>query len=153
MCQFAKSMKHLLWRFIRCLIAIAVIYSEAFIRWSLMEIDCGIKCFSPELDESLGVNHHRPGYFSDCTDHLFCNTIVMVSIWRPWFVCSTAGSEDMSEGLIVVFSQSRVVPESLDLKSHWIYPGLKWLVTGGAGHGYLIWEQQYGYVPCVVVDE
>jgi len=83
-----------------------------------MEIDCGIYCFSPELNGSLGVDHHRPGFFSDCMDHSFCNTILMMSICRAWLVCSTMGRKDISEGLIDVFSLSIISPESLDLISH-----------------------------------
>ena len=83
-----------------------------------MKIDCGINCFSPELNWSLGVNHHRPGLFSDCMDHAFGNTILMVSVWRAWLVSCTMGREDISEGLIVVFSQSIIAPELLDLVSH-----------------------------------
>jgi len=83
-----------------------------------MEIDCSINCFSLELNWSLGVNYHRPGLFSDCTDHAFSNTILMVSVWRTWFVCRTMGRKDISEGLIVVFSLSVVAPESLDLVFH-----------------------------------
>jgi len=90
-----------------------------------MEIDCGINCFSPELNWNLGVNHHRPGLFSDCTDHAFGNTILMVSIWRVWLVCCTAGCENVSEGFIGVFSPSIIAPESLDLVSHGVYSGLK----------------------------
>jgi len=83
-----------------------------------MKIDCSIDCFSPELNGSLGVNHHNSGLFSDCTDHLFGNTVRMVGVWRAWLVCSTAGREDISKGLIVVFSPSIIAPESLDLVSH-----------------------------------
>ena len=83
-----------------------------------MEIDCGINCLSSELNWSLGVNYYRLGLFSDCTDHAFSNPTLMVSIWMAWFICCTAGHKDMSEGLIVVFSTSIIVPESLDLISH-----------------------------------
>ena len=80
-----------------------------------MEIDCGINCCSPELNWSLGVNYHHPGLFSDYTDHAFGNPILMVSVWRIWLVCCTAGREDILERLIVVFSLSIIAPESLDL--------------------------------------
>jgi hypothetical protein len=83
-----------------------------------MEIDCGIDCFSPELNERLGVDYHRPRVFSNCTDYSFCNTILMMSIWRAWLVCSTMGREDIWEGLIVVFSLSIIAPELLDVISH-----------------------------------
>jgi len=90
-----------------------------------MEMDCGINCFSPELNGGLGVNHHRAGLFSDCTDHAFGNTILMVSVWRAWLVCCASSREDILEGLIVVFSSSIITPESLDLVSHRVYSGLK----------------------------
>jgi hypothetical protein len=70
------------------------------------------------LNWRLGVNYHRPGLFSDCTDHAFGNPILMVSVWRTWLVCCTAGREDISDGLIVVFSPSIIAPESLDLVSN-----------------------------------
>jgi len=83
-----------------------------------MEIDCGINCFSPELNGSMRVNHHCPGHFSDCTDHSFGNTVRRVCVLKSWLVCSTAGCEDILEGLIVVFSPSIIAPEALDLVSH-----------------------------------
>jgi len=89
-----------------------------------MEIDCGINCFSPELNWSLGVNHHCPGLLSECTDHSFGNTILMAGVWRASLVCSTTGCENISEGLIVVFSSSIVTPELRDLVSHSVYSGL-----------------------------
>jgi len=90
-----------------------------------MEIYCGINCFSPELNASLGVNHHCTGLFSDCTDHPFGNTGHMMSLWRAWFVCISAGRGDISEGLIVIFSQSIIAPELLDLVTPWVYSDLK----------------------------
>jgi hypothetical protein len=83
-----------------------------------MEIDCGINCFSPELNGSLRVNQDRPSLFSDIADHSFRNTVLMVSVWRAWLVCSTTGHEDIPEGLIVIFSPPIIAPESLDLVSH-----------------------------------
>jgi len=74
MCWFAKSMKNVEWGLVRCFIAISVISVQTFIRWSLMEIQCGINCFSPERNESLRVNHHQPVRSSDCMDHSFGNT-------------------------------------------------------------------------------
>ena len=118
-----------------------------------MEIDCGINCFSPELNWNLGVNHHRLGLFSDCTDHVFWNTILMVSSSRVWLVCCSTGCENISEGSIVIFSPSIITAESLDLVFHAVYSGLIELVGSGAGLGILIWEQPYGCVPCVFVDE
>jgi len=88
-----------------------------------MELDCGIECFSPELNWSVGVNHHRPGLLSDHMDHAFGNTYLMVSVWRAWRLCCTAGRDNISECLIVVFSPSIVAPESLDLVSHYVYTG------------------------------
>jgi hypothetical protein len=82
-----------------------------------MEIDSGLNCFYPGLNGSLRVNHHRPGLFSDCRDHSFGNTVLMVGVWRAWLVCSTAGRKDIPERL-VVFSSSIIAPESLDLVSH-----------------------------------
>jgi len=90
-----------------------------------MEIDCGINCFSPELIGSLVVDHHRSGFFSDCTDHSFGNPILQIGIWSTWLVWSTSGHEDKSEGLIGVFSRSIVAPEALDLVSHRVYSGVK----------------------------
>ena len=75
-----------------------------------MDIDCSLNCFSPELNWSLGVNHHLPGLFSECTDHAFGNTILIVSIGRAWLICRTMGRKDISEGVIVVFSKSRITP-------------------------------------------
>jgi hypothetical protein len=89
-----------------------------------MEIDCGINCVSPELNGSLGVNHHRLGFFSDCTNHLLGNAILIVSVLRAWFVCGTVGSENKSAGLIVIFSPSIIAPESLNFVSHCVYSGL-----------------------------
>ena len=86
-----------------------------------MEIDCGMNCFSPELNWNLGVDHHRPGLFSDCTDHVFGNTILMMSVWRAWHVRRTTGRKDISEGLVVVFFPSIITPESLDHVSHGVY--------------------------------
>ena len=83
-----------------------------------MTIDYGIDCFSSELNGSLGVDHRCLGIFSDCTDHWFGNTVLMVGVWRGWLVCSPAGREDISKGLIVVFSPSIIAPELLDLVSH-----------------------------------
>ena len=83
-----------------------------------MEIDCGINCFSAELYGSLRVNHHCPGLFSDCTDHSFSNTILMMYVWRALLVCSTAGREDIPEGLIVVFYLSIIAPLLLNFVSH-----------------------------------
>jgi len=83
-----------------------------------MEIDCSINCFSPELNGSLRVNHHRTGHFSDWADHSFGNTVLMVGVWRAWLICRTAGRDDISEGHVAVFSPSIIAPESLDLVSH-----------------------------------
>ena len=83
-----------------------------------MEIDSGINCFSPELNGSLRVNHHCLGLSSDCTDHSFGGTVLMVAVWRTWLVCSTAGCKDIPEDLIVVFSPSIIALDSLDLISH-----------------------------------
>jgi len=152
-CRFSKSMQYLVWCFVWCLIDIAVNFFQTFIRWSLMEIDCSINCFSLELNWSLGVNHHHPGLFSNCTDHAFGNTILKVSVWRAWLVCCAAAHKNISEGRIVVFSLSIVAPELPDLVSHWVYSGLIWLVGGCAGLGFLIWEQPYGCVSHLVVDE
>ena len=118
-------MQHFVWRFVLCLIAIAVTSFQAFIWRSLMEIDCGINCFSPELNQGLGVNHHRVVLFSDCTDHAFGNTIRMVSVWTAWLVCCASGHKDISEILIVVFLLSIIAPELLDHVSHCVYSGLK----------------------------
>jgi len=118
-----------------------------------MEIDGGIDCFFTELNGSLPVDHHRLGFFSDCMDYSFGNTILTMSIWRAWLTCRTAGHEDISEGLIVILSPSIIAPESLDLISHRVYSCLKSLVGGGAGFGYLISEQLSGCVPDVVVNE
>jgi len=73
-------MQHFVWRFVWCLIAIKVTSFQAFVWRSLMEIDCSINRFSPELHGGLGVNHHRAGLFSYRTDHAFSNTIFMVSV-------------------------------------------------------------------------
>jgi len=152
--RFAKSIQHLVWFFVWCFIAIVIIFCfQAFIWWSFMKIDCGIDCFSPEQNGSLGVDHHRQGFFSDCRDHLFSNTVCMVGVWRAWLICSNDGRKDISKGVIVVFSPSIITPESLDLVSHWVYLGLEWLVGGGAGLGFLIWEQPYRFVSRVVIDE
>ena len=83
-----------------------------------MEIDCCINCFSPELNGSLGVNLHRAGVFSDCSDYAFGNTIFLVSVCSAWLVCCSLSREDISDGVIVVFSSSIITPESLDLVSH-----------------------------------
>jgi len=77
----------------------------------------------------------------------------MVGVSRAWFVSSTAGCEDILEGLIIVFSPSIIAPESLDLISHWVYSDLKWQVGGGAGLEFHIWEQPYGCVRRIVVAE
>lgn len=124
-CRFAESMQHLIQHFPWCLIAFAFISFAVFIQSSLMAIDCGMNCFSPELKCSLGVNNHAPGLFSDCTKHAFINAIVMVSIWRPWLASGTVGHKDISEGLVVIFSQSIITPELLDIVSHSVYSGLK----------------------------
>jgi len=70
-----------------------------------------------------------------------------------WLVGCSAGSEDILESLIVVFSPGIIAPELHDLVSPRVYSGLKVLVGWGAGLGSLIWEQPYGRVPRVVVDE
>jgi hypothetical protein len=96
------------------MIAIAVNSFEAFKRQSVMDLQCGFNCFSPELNGSLGVNHHCLGLFSGCTYHSFCNTVPMVGERRAWFVCRTTGRKDILEDLIVVFSPTIIAPESLD---------------------------------------
>jgi len=146
-------MQHLVWRFVQCLIAIAITSFQAFIWRSLMEIDCSINCFSAKLNGDLEVNHHHPGLFSDCMDHAFGNTILIVSVWRVLIVCCASSHKDISEGLIVIFSSSIVTPALLDLVSSRVYSRLKCLVGAGAGLRFLIWEQQYGCEPCVVVNE
>jgi len=83
-----------------------------------MEINCGIDCFSPELNGSLGFDHHRPGYFIDCRDHSFRNPVFMIGIWTAWLKHSSAGHEDISQRLIVIYSLSIIAPELLDLISH-----------------------------------
>ena len=118
-----------------------------------MEIDCGINCFSTELNGSLRVNHQCPGCVSDFTDHSFGNTILLVAIWMARLVCSTVGCEDILESDIVVFSLSIIAPESQAVISHWVSLGLIWLVGRGAGFGLLNSEQPYRCVPRVVIDE
>jgi len=54
--------------------------------------------------------------------------IVIVRIWRECLVHAAAGSEDISEGIIVVFSWSNITSGLLDLISHWVYSGMIWLV-------------------------
>jgi hypothetical protein len=90
-----------------------------------MEIDHGINCFSPELDGGQGLHPDHTGLFSDCTDHAFSNTILMVRVWRVWFVYCASSREDISEAVIVIFSWSIITPESLDLVSHRVYSVLK----------------------------
>jgi hypothetical protein len=90
-----------------------------------MKIDCGINCFSPELNGALEVNHHGVCLFSDCTDDVFRNTVLILSIWRAWLICCASSREDISEGSIAVFSSSIIPPESLDLVSHGVNLGLK----------------------------
>jgi len=150
---FPKCMQYFVWWFVRRLIAITVIFlCQALIRWSLMEIDRSINCLSPELNWSLGVNYHCPGLFSDCKDDTFGNPIRMMNVCRTWVVCRTASHEDISHSLMFVFLPSIISPKSIHLVSHRVYWGLKWLVAGGAGLGYLIWQQTYGCVPRVVID-
>jgi hypothetical protein len=145
--RFARFMHHVICRFVQCCIAIAVLSCKAFIRWSSMERDCCIICFFPALNGSLGVNHHWPGCFSNCTDTSFCNTVYMVGVWRGWIICSTVHHEGVSDTHNVVFSPFIAALELFDLVSREVCPHLKWLVGRGADHRFPIWKQHLGGVP------
>jgi len=83
-----------------------------------MHIDCGINYYSPELDGGQGVYHHCTSCFSDCIDHEFVNTMVMVSVGRACLVCCSSSREDILEGLMVIFSWFVITPELVHLVSH-----------------------------------
>jgi len=122
----AKCLQHLVWSWIWCLIAVAVVsFHYAFIWGSPVEVDCCIDCFSPKNKWRLGVNHHRSCILGDGLDYAFGNPILMVSVRRTWFVCCTTSCEHLSEGLVVVFSASNVAPKLFHFVSHGVNSGLK----------------------------
>jgi len=121
----AKCLQDLIWSWIWCLMAVTVVtFRLAFIWGSLVEVDCGIACFSPKDKWRLGVNHHGSCFLGDGLDHAFGNAILMVSIGRTWFVCSATRSEHLSEGLIVIFSVAIIIPNSFHFVSDGVHSGL-----------------------------
>jgi len=125
----ANCLQHLVWSRIWCLIAIAVIsFRWAFIWGSLVEVDCGIDCFSPKNKWCLGVNHHRSCFLGDGQYSAFGNPIQMESVGRTWFIRCTTSSEHLLEGLVVIFSVSIVAPKSFHFVSHRVNSGLECLV-------------------------
>jgi hypothetical protein len=122
----AKCLQHLVWSWIWCLIAVAVVsFCYAFVWGSLVEVDCSIDCFSPKDKWRLGVNHHGSCFRGDGLDHAFGNGILMVSLGRTWFICCATSSEHLSEGLIVIVSTAIVEPKSFHFVSHGVNSGLK----------------------------
>jgi hypothetical protein len=57
----------------------------------------------------LRVDYHCMGFLCDRLDHPFSDTILMVSIWRTWFVCYAAQCQHQSECLVVVCGAKTVV--------------------------------------------
>jgi hypothetical protein len=80
-----KCLQHLVWSWIWCLIAIAVVsFCQAFF-WSLfVEVDCSIDCLSPKNMWRVGVNLHRLYFLGDGLDHAFGDSVLLMSIWRAW---------------------------------------------------------------------
>jgi len=113
---------------------------QAFVWRSLIEVDHSVDGFSPKLNRCLGVNHHSSSLVSDRRDHPLRDTVLMVRVWRAWFVCCTTGSKHRAESLVIVLSSAIIVSESFDLVAlaHSIISGLKGLVGGGASFRLLI---------------
>jgi len=95
----AKCMQHLVWSWIWCFIAVAVISSCYTFVWSLLvEVDCGMDYLSPNYKWRLGVIHHRSCFLSDGLDHALHNFVLLVRVGRAWFICCTASSKHQPEG-------------------------------------------------------
>jgi len=108
------------------MIGVVVIpFCQAFVRGSLVEVDCDIVCFSPKNRWCLGVSHLKSCVLGDSLDHAFGIIIPMVSVGRTMFVSYSMSSEHLSEGLVVVFSASIVAPKLCRFVSHGVNSGLK----------------------------
>jgi len=68
----------------------------------------------PELNGCLRVEHHCSGLLHEGAEHTFCDAVLMLRVWRRWFVADAASCEDPSEQRIVVFSTSIVASEPLN---------------------------------------
>jgi len=90
--------------------------------------DCGVDCLSTTNTWRLGVNHHRSCVLSDGLDHVFSNSVRMVSLGRTWFVYCAASGEQLSEGLVVIISVAIIAPKSFYFVSHGVNSGLERLV-------------------------
>jgi len=70
----------------------------------------------------------------------------MLSIGRTWFICCTACSEHMSEGLVVIFSMATIASRLFYFLSHAVYSALERLAGCGAQLRLLIWKDPDGGV-------
>jgi hypothetical protein len=151
-----KGMEHLAWCFIRCFVAIAVIWlSQAIVQGSMMEVDRGVDGFSPTLDSWLEVNHDSLSLLGDGTDHSLSDSILVLRAQRAQFICCIAGSGHRAEGLVIELPSAIITSELFDLialaKS--MNSGLKGLVGGGASFRLLTWEHPDVSEAGIVVNE
>jgi hypothetical protein len=152
----AKSVEHLVWSFVWCVVAFSAIsLCQAFIGKSLMEVDCSVDGFSPTLDRCLRVNHYTTSLFGDGMEHSLSDSVLVVRGSRARFICCTAGSEPRVEGVVIVLSSAIIASEWFDLiaLAHDINSGLKGLVGGGASFRLLVRKNRNKCEGRIIVNE
>jgi hypothetical protein len=107
----AKGMQNLVCSCVVCCVAIsASSFRQAFVRRSLMKVDCGVDCFS-KLEGCLGVDHDNPSLLGDGTDHSLGYIVLVVRVWWAQFVCRIAGSEHRAGGYVIVVALAIIALE------------------------------------------
>ena len=150
----AKGMEHLVWRFVRCLVAVTDISLWQLLLWSiLMEVYRSVDCISQWLERSLGVNDHSSSLPNDGTNHTLCDSIHLLRVRQSQFIFCSAGSGQQVVDLDFILPSAIISPKLSDVIAESCDSGLQGVGGGGAIFRCLILDPLYNRDAGIVVYE